>query len=69
VVVHTLHQHDAPVCDFSAERILKKIKIDTQSFNGDFPRELIKRLQDAVKKSVKMAQPVSHYSVGVAPVN
>ncbi len=69
VVLHTLHQHDAPVCDFSAERILKKIKIDTQSFNGDFPRELIKRLQDAVKKSVKMAQPVSHYSVGAAPVN
>src|SRR5207249_7703102 len=24
VAVHTLHQHDAPACDFTAERILKE---------------------------------------------
>src|SRR5690348_2802868 len=24
VAIHTLHQHDAPECDFSAERILKE---------------------------------------------
>ncbi|GIT05215.1 MAG: hypothetical protein CM1200mP29_06260 [Verrucomicrobiota bacterium] len=26
VAVHTLHQHDAPVCDFLAERLLKEAK-------------------------------------------
>ena len=24
VVVHTVHQHDAPICDFTAEKILKE---------------------------------------------
>src|SRR5687768_5633986 len=28
VAVHTLHQHDAPDCDFSAERMLKEAGID-----------------------------------------
>ena len=27
IAVHTLHQHDAPICDFSSERILKSNNI------------------------------------------
>src|SRR5438105_7917563 len=30
VAVHTLHQHDAPDCDFSAERILKDAGLDAR---------------------------------------
>ena len=30
VAVHTLHQHDAPDCDFSAERILKEAGLDAR---------------------------------------
>ena len=28
--VHTLHQHDAPGCDFTAEAIIKDAKIKTE---------------------------------------
>src|SRR5947209_5567156 len=36
VAVHTLHQHDAPDCDFSAERILKDAGMDARQFDGVF---------------------------------
>lgn len=68
VVVHTLHQHDAPVCDFSAERILKKNGIKPKSFKSDFQRKFIKKLKLAVENSVKKPHPVTHYSIGAAPV-
>src|SRR5256885_1242472 len=32
VAVHTLHQHDAPDCDFSAERILNDAGMDARQF-------------------------------------
>src|SRR5436305_5947400 len=35
VAVHTLHQHDAPDSDFSAERILKETGADPVQFGGD----------------------------------
>src|SRR5438067_2668359 len=36
VAVHALHQHDAPDCDFSAERILKDEGLDPRQFEGGF---------------------------------
>src|SRR5215510_14257922 len=41
VAVHTLHQHDAPDCDFSAERILKDAGADSRQFDGTFQRQVI----------------------------
>src|SRR5437867_10103986 len=41
VAVHTLHQHDAPDCDFSAERILKDAGMDARQYAGDFQRQVI----------------------------
>src|SRR5438045_8472201 len=39
VAVHTLHQHDAPDCDFSAERVLKDAGMDARQFDGSFQRQ------------------------------
>src|SRR5262245_28081715 len=41
VAVHTLHQHDAPDCDFSAERILKEAGLDARQYDGRFQRQVI----------------------------
>lgn len=68
VVVHTLHQHDAPICDFTAEKILIDAGLDPGAFEGTFAREVLKDLKGAVKNSLKNAQPVSHISFGEAPV-
>src|SRR5437773_11670419 len=36
VAVHALHQHDAPDCDFSAERILKEAGMNTRQYESTF---------------------------------
>src|SRR4051794_8672721 len=51
VAVHTLHQHDAPDCDFSAERILKNAGMDARQFEGGFQRQVLSNLEVAVHQS------------------
>lgn len=68
VVVHTIHQHDAPTSDFGAERMLKEAGMDPGSFEGSYARDLISRLGLAVKNSLKKTQPFTHIGTGQAPV-
>lgn len=68
VVVHTLHQHDAPTSDFGAEKWLKEAGMDPGSFEGSYSRDLIVRLGDAVRASLKKAQPITHLGTGQAEV-
>jgi len=69
VAVHALHQHDAPDCDFGAEKILKDAGLDPLNFEGGFQREVLKRLETAVRESLPRAQPVTHLGLGSAPVH
>ncbi len=68
VAIHALHQHDAPDCDFGAEQVLNEAKIETLNYNGDFPRQVIARLQRAVQESLDRARPVTHLGLGQAEV-
>ena len=64
VAVHTLHQHDAPRCDFSAEELLSEQGLTGAGFDPAFCRDVIHRASAAVKAALKNAQPVSHVGVG-----
>lgn len=68
VAVHTVHQHDAPACDFSAEAIAKEYGVDPHIYEGTFAREVIARLEQAVRIAVEHPQPVTHIGLGVANV-
>jgi hypothetical protein len=68
VAVHTVHQHDAPDCDFTAEQILLGAGIDPANFDGRFARDVIRRLKDAVRNSLVHAQPITHIGLGKAQV-
>lgn len=68
VAVNTLHQHDAPICDFSSEKILKKAGVNLQCYEGSFARGLIKQLKVAVNNSLKNAQLITHVGTGDAEV-
>jgi hypothetical protein len=69
VAVHTLHQHDAPDCDFLAERLLKEAGInDTGRFDGAFARQVIERAAAAIRSAVQEAQSVTHVGWGEADV-
>ncbi len=66
VAIHTLHQHDAPDSDFSAEKILKDAGMDARQFEGTFQRETLSNLARAVKLSLPLAQPITHIGLGRA---
>ena len=69
VAVHTLHQHDAPDCDFSAERILNEAGADPRQYEGRFQRQVIADVERAVRESLPRAQPVTHLGLGEARVD
>ncbi|HBE40893.1 MAG TPA: hypothetical protein DDW27_06745 [Bacteroidales bacterium] len=68
VTIHTVHQHDAPWCDFTAEKILRNAKADLHCFDGTFSREFIRDLALKVRNSLDNTQPVTHIGMGSANV-
>jgi hypothetical protein len=69
VVVHCLHQHDAPGCDFEADELLAKYKLGGKLFDPVFARKAIDRVASAVEKAAKKKPHViSHIGVGKAKV-
>ena len=69
VSVHSLHQHDAPDCDFSAERILKDAGMDARQYEGGFQRQVISNLETVVHEACPRAQPLTHLGLGEARVD
>ena len=69
VAVHSLHQHDAPDCDFTAEKILNDAGLSARQYDGHFQRQLISNLASAVRESLARAQPVTHLGLGEARVD
>jgi hypothetical protein len=68
VAVHTLHQHDAPACDFSTENILKDAGLVSGRYEGAFAREVLARLRPAITSSLTNTSPVTHVGLGQAEV-
>lgn len=69
VAVHALHQHDAPACDFLAERLLKQAgAADFGRYEGSFARQVVARAAEAAKAALAHAQPVTHVGWGAAEV-
>lgn len=64
VAVHTLHQHDAPQCDFSADRLLAQVGIGHHEYDSVFARQVMERAADAVRQALREAQPVTHLGLG-----
>jgi hypothetical protein len=64
VCVHCLHQHDAPGCDFLAERIAAAAGLPGQLFPVEFARETIDRVASAAAEALQRLEPVTHIGVG-----
>jgi hypothetical protein len=68
VAVHTVHQHDAPDCDFGAEEILRHAGLDPLAFESGFQRDTLRRLEVAVRESLTDTRAVTHLGLGEARV-
>ena len=68
VSVHTLHQHDGPRCDFTAEALLAAHGHRGTRFDDPFCRRTIDATAAALRASLAKARPVTHLGVGEARV-
>lgn len=68
VTVHTLHQHDGPRCDFSAEELLAAHGLGGARFDPEFCRKTITATAAAVREALPNARVVTHLGVGEARV-
>ena len=68
VAVHSLHQHDAPSCDFSADALAEQYGIRREVFDSPFARDVMRRAGAAVRKAVESARPVTHIGLGEGTV-
>lgn len=72
VTVHTLHPHDAPGFNPSAEKIMLEAGLEVDSLfggmDGSWGRKVIPQLAEAVKKCLQHAHPVDELGLGKAAV-
>lgn len=68
VAVHTVHQHDAPRLDFSAEEILAKRGASGVMFNVEHAKKVIAAASAAAAKAAEEVQPVTHVGIGEGAV-
>jgi hypothetical protein len=68
VAVHSLHQHDAPRCDFSADELLDEYAPQVRAYDSAFAREVMDRAAEALRDSVKRARAVTQVGLGSADV-
>ena len=68
VAVHTLHQHDAPGCDFTTAKLLADYGLDELFSNAKHSRKVIASTSEALKKAMRHLSPVTHAGFGKAKV-
>lgn len=68
VALHTLHQHDAPGCDFDVEALLASHSLSGTLFHVAHARKTIDSAAAALRASLTKPQPVTHLGVGAAKV-
>ncbi|QDS86126.1 hypothetical protein EC9_02850 [Rosistilla ulvae] len=64
VAVHSLHQHDAPACDFTAAQLLAQHGVTKVRYDSHFSRQVIERAAEAVAQATADTTPVTHVGVG-----
>lgn len=68
VLVSSLHQHDAPVTDADAARLLKEVGLAGELYDETFHQVAIDRVVHAMTQSLKSPVPVTHLGTGQATV-
>lgn len=69
ILVAALHQHDAPVIDHGAARLLAEEGLPGELFDEVFHDDVVERATEALRDSLATKQPVTHLGIGQAQVN
>lgn len=69
VAVQTLHQHDAPRCDFAVEELLREHGLENAGFDEAFGRTVVVQASTAIRRAIENARPVTHLGRGTGTVH
>ena len=68
VLVCAIHQHDAPLVDLEAERLIASLKLGRSTLDVTFHEAAIASVAAALKESLKKTRSVTHLGIGQAKV-
>lgn len=64
VVVHTLHQHDAPRCDFAADELTLAQGLENAGFDARHARSVVNNAAEELKQAIDASHEVTHVGLG-----
>ncbi len=68
VLVSSLHQHDAPVSDSGAAKLLEDVGLKGELYDEEFHQKTLDLVAAALKKGLEHPVPATHYGTGKARV-
>jgi hypothetical protein len=68
VMISTVHQHDAPVADLEAERILRSRSLEGSVCSIEFHEAAVQAVAAKLRESLSSARRVTHIGMGMAQV-
>lgn len=68
VLMTSVHQHDAPVVDYEAQRLLDEAGLEKSLCDVAFAKDCVTRVVDAMKTALANPAPCTHYGIGTAQV-
>jgi hypothetical protein len=69
VLITTVHQHDAPIADLEAERMLRARKLAGTICDLDFHERAVQNVAKALRESLRFARRLTHVGTGTAKVH
>jgi hypothetical protein len=66
--VSSLHQHDTPVMDLEAQRLLDSVGLPKLLCEAEFHEQTAQRVAQALRESCAKPRPLTHIGMGEAPV-
>lgn len=69
VMLATVHQHDAPICDLRAQALLDEVGLQKSICDAAFHEQAVQRVALALQKSLGQTRPVTHLGIGKATID
>lgn len=68
VLISCTHVHDAPVVDFTAQRLLDEQGLHRSLCDATFAEECFQRAANALRDGLKDRRSITHYGIGMAEI-
>lgn len=68
VMLATVHQHDAPICDLTAQRLLNQQGLYGYNCDPEFHETAVRRTARVLGEALASSRPVTHFGIGQGKV-